>query len=330
MLISAAILKEPNRTSGRLLKGALILSACDIVAEAIPDIREYFYLIERRGWWGLNDSKLADIKLVEDLSLWEKTLELFPRAICLDIGPADFVDTDAFKPLGFKKRYDGIQVSRWDEFKRSDIFVRAATLLPGRTFLKLGHFSEGGTPEEIALRDRDVALAKELGARVEFPYATAAGNDGLPRGKETMNRYLNEARVGILTTRAEGINRFKMECLAAGIPMLVPSDTTHPTKKHIVPGTTGELFEPTPADLARAVEEVLARIEDYDPRGYVTQNTGKPVALKKLKNALLTACEREGHPYIFNDIDWDGRNESMRWGEKALGSIRDAIRKVTR
>lgn len=329
MLISAAVLKEPQKEDGRITKGAVVLSACDIVAEVVPDIKKYFYLIERRGWYGLNDSKLADIKLVEDLSLWEKTLELFPRAICLRLGPADFVDTESFRPLDLKKKYDGIQVSRWDEFKRSDMLVRAAALLPQRAFLKLGHFSENGTLEEITLRDRDVALAKQLHARVDFPYADALGNNNLPRDKETMNRYLNEAKIGILTTRAEGINRFKMECLAAGIPVLVPSDVSYPTKKHIVPGTTGEFFEPTPEDLAQTIEKVLANVGDYGPRGYVERNTGKPIALGELKNALRSACEREKHPYVFDDIDWDGRNESMRWGSKAIESIRDAIRKAS-
>jgi len=328
VLISSAILQRPRRENGAIVKGAVILSACDIVAEVIPNLGKYFYLIERRGWYGLNDSKLADVKLVEDLSLWEQTRQLFPRAICLDIGPADFVDTDAFAPLGIHKDYDVIQISRWDEFKRSDLLIRAAALLPHRRFLKFGHFAENGSPEELAIRSRDVRLAKDLGAKVDFPYADSPTNEGLPRDKETVNRVVNRARLGVLTTKAEGINRFKMECLAADVPVLVPSDTTAPTRKHIVEGVTGELFEPTPEALAQKIETVLAHIDRYEPRAYVAQHTGKRTALGKLKDALKEACAREGRPYIFDDIDWDGRNESLRWGAKAIDEIRGVIQSI--
>jgi len=327
MLISAAILKKPQKENGQIVKGAVITSACDIVCEVIPDTKKYFYVIERRGWYGLNDSKLADIKLVEDLFLWDQTRELFPNAICLDIGPADFVDTDAFKPLGLTKDYDVIQVSRWDEFKRSDMFVKAAGFLPHRKFLKLGHFSENGTPEEFEIRNRDMHLAKELGANIDFPHADALKNDAFPKTKEAVNQYINRARVGILTTKAEGINRFKMECLSAGVPVLVPADTSYPTKKHINE-ETGGFFEPTPEALAGKIEEVLGNIGKFSPRAYVERTTGKNIALKKLKGALKEVSERENHPYIFDDIDWDGRNESLKWGSKAINEIKRVIKEV--
>ena len=92
---SMKILKEPEGKN----KGALILSQVDSVVSTLPFIKDKFYLIERRGWRGINESIYANIKLVEDLSFWDETLEKFPESICLDIGPADFVDTEAFKPL---------------------------------------------------------------------------------------------------------------------------------------------------------------------------------------------------------------------------------------
>src|SRR3989344_159595 len=127
---SMKILKEPEGKN----KGALILSQVDNVVSRLPFLKNRFYLIERMGWRGLNESQYADIKLVEDLSFWNETVERFPDSVCLDIGPADFVDIEIFRPLGTEKDYDGIQVSHWTDFKRPEMFIRAAGMLPWRNF----------------------------------------------------------------------------------------------------------------------------------------------------------------------------------------------------
>lgn len=214
--ISMKLLKGPEGRN----KGAIILSQVDEVVSRFPFIKDKFYLIERRGWRGINECSQADIKLVEDLSYWDETIEKFPNSICLDIGPADFVDINIFRPLHIVKDYDGIQVSHWTDFKRPEMFVRAAGMLPNRRFLKIGHFVEGGSELEIRLRDSCIQLAKELEANIEFPYSDAINNTKFPNSKEVMNYYINKAKIGILTTKVEGINRFKMECLAAGIPVI--------------------------------------------------------------------------------------------------------------
>lgn len=313
---SMRILKEPEGKN----KGALILSQVDSVVSRLPFVKNRFYLIERRGWRGMNESRHADVKLVEDLSLWDETVERFPESVCLDIGPADFVDTDVFRPLGIEKDYDGIQVSHWTDFKRPEMFIRAAGILSKRTFVKLGHFVEGGSESEYGLRDLSIKLAREIGANVDFPYAKAKDNNSFPSSKEAMNARINRARIGILTTKVEGINRFKMECLAAGVPVLVPTDASYPTKKHITE-ETGALFEPTPEGLARIIEDVITHMDRYEPRGYVERTTGKPIALKKLKGALEDVCKRDGVGYRFDDIDWDGRNQSLIWGKNVFETL---------
>ena len=310
---SMKILKEPEGKN----KGALILSQVDNVVSRLPFLKNRFYLIERRGWRGLNESQYADIKLVEDLSFWNETVERFPDSVCLDIGPADFVDIEIFRPLGTEKDYDGIQVSHWTDFKRPEMFIRAAGMLPWRNFVKLGHFLKGGSESEYELRDLNMRLAREVGANVDFPYAKATDNNSFLSSKEAMNAYINRARIGILTTKVEGINRFKMECLAAGVPVLVPLDTSYPTKKHIT-CETGELFEPTPEGLVKTIEDVMANLDKYNPRRYIERTTGRPIALKKLKGSLEELCKRDNVEYRFENIDWDGRNQSLIWGERVF------------
>jgi len=315
--ISCKILENPRIASGRIAKGAIILSQLDYVIQSIPQIKDYFYTIERRGWRGLNESKHADIKLVEDLSYWDETKRRFPTAICLDIGPADFVDTDSFCPTNTPKKYTGVQISSWDSFKRPFLFISACALLPGRSFIKFGHFVRGGTPEEIALRDQCLKLTLESGANIIYPYGNANDNHLMPKSKREVNSLINSASIGILTSQVEGINRFKMECLAANIPFLVPDDAAYPTKKHINE-LTGMLFKPTPEGLAEAVEELTDRLTLMKPREYILSNTGIKISLNKLKGALEQLCERDHQEFHFENIYWDGRNDNLDWGRKRL------------
>lgn len=315
--ISAAILKEPRVIGEQLQKGALILSQVDYVVAKYPAIRQLYYLIERRGWRGINESKCADIKLVEDLSTWQETLKQFPKSLLIDIGPADFVDIESFYPLAESaKLYDGIQISSWDEFKRPNLFIKAAALLQNRKFLKMGHFVRNGNDSEKSLRKQCIELTKCLNANIEYAYEISDSNIGKPTDKRIVNKIINTARLGILTTAVEGINRFKMECLSANIPVLVPNDTSYPTKKHINE-QTGILYEPTPEGLAEAIEYALNKYESYSPRSYIVSNTGIKIAIKKLVCALDTLCKRDGVQSTYDGIYWDGRNESLVWGDNA-------------
>ncbi|MDP1728692.1 MAG: hypothetical protein Q8L27_00630 [archaeon] len=118
-MLSLALIKEPLIEDKKIHKGAIIMSDVDNTLREFPNLKDYFYIIERRGWEGINPSEYADIKLVEDLSVWEKIKQRFPKAILLDLAGADFVDTDNFKPLDINKEYTGIQISAWSSVRSS-------------------------------------------------------------------------------------------------------------------------------------------------------------------------------------------------------------------
>ncbi len=323
-MISAFVLKAPRKLEDRVEKGAIILSNSDELCKIIPQTRDYFYIVERRGWEGINNQETADIKLVEDLSTWDKVKELYPNALLLDVGPADFVDTSKFKPLHCKKHYTAIQIARWDRFKRHGLFVRAASLLKGYNFLLLGHFADGGTKSEIGLLKETVELSENLMANISFPYADHKSNRKLPNSPEEINKIINRSKMGILTTKVEGINRFKMECLSANIPVLVPSDTSFPTKKHINP-KTGYIFDPTPEGLAKGIEYVDRNYGSFRPREYVLSNTGHQKSLEKLSKALNSLASRDKSTQRFNNIYWDGRNQNLVWERNAVSLIKKYI-----
>jgi hypothetical protein len=323
-MITAAILQKPVVDVKHIIKGALILSTPDEVCLNYPKVKDFFYIIERRGWRGLNYSKTADIKLVEDLTFLNKTYELFPNAISLPIGPADFVDTDTFKPLAKEKKYHGIQISCWHAYKRHNLFIELANICPHYNFVKFGHFPQGGTEEEIVLKNNVLNKASE---NIHFPFASLTSNKDLPSKPMIINNYINNSKIGILTTKVEGINRFKMECLSADIPVLVSHDTSEPTKKHITP-ETGGFFNPDAEDIRDVMEKVLKAYDNYHPRSYILKHTGKKKSLELLKTALWDLAIRDGTPFIYDNIDWDGRNQSQEWGSKVYSLLDDCITKI--
>lgn len=258
---------KPVIRAGKVTKGAVVLSRPDDVCARVPQLRKFFFIIERRGWAGINDAVNADIKLVEDPGTFNKTKRLFPKAILLELSGADFVDTNSFRPLNKTKKYAGIQISCWEDYKRHELFVAAASLRPEKEFIKFGHFVHGGKSEEIELKRSIISLSERLTGNISFPFWDLLTNKGLPNTKKAINELINECSMGILTTRVEGVNRFKMECLSANIPCLVPSDVLgSPTKKHINQAT-GVLFEPSPEGLARAIMNVLEGKQQFRPRG---------------------------------------------------------------
>lgn len=313
--VSVAVLKEPEQ--GR--RGALILAMVDEIVPLFQDLRNLFYIIEWRGWKGMNYSKYADIKLVEDGSTLEETKRLFPRAISLDLAMGDFADTEQFKPLETPKPYSAIQIASWSGFKRHELFVEATTLLPKHRFLKFGHFPNC-SDEEQKLKKRIIEKSRSLKAPIDYPYKHLRNNRGLPSSPREINQHINSARIGILTSANEGMNRFKMECLSANIPFLVPADSVYPIKKHIN-DLTGVIYEPTPKGLAGAIQSTLNQISSFFPRGYILANTGKANSIRKLEETLNYLAERDGQAHYFVNLEFDGRNQSLSWGKKAISLL---------
>ena len=320
---SAMLLQAPRLADGRLIRGVLVGNQIDAIIEQFPPLASLFYMIERRGWYGINSARKAHIKLVEDSSTLRVTQKRFPHAILLELSGGDFVDTRYFRPLDHEPDFDVIQIACWSPRKRVEMMIDAAARIPHVRFVHFGHFERDGAPDELAYRDACIARAEQSGANIHFPFREARSNADTVTGKEEINAWINRAKLGLLTTKLEGHPRFKMECMAADRPVFVPRDTTVPTRKHIV-DQTGGLFEPNPQSVADTITRALAQRDTYHPRDYVLQHTGRVNSLAKIRGALRRlepTAEGDGPPY--EDIDWDGRNENLWWGQSAVRHLRE-------
>lgn len=313
--VSAFMLQSPARVGRHFAKGVLVLNQVDQVLKLHPALKSLFLLIERKGWHGPNTSVKADVKLVEDSSTLPLVRRCFPRAALIEASGADFVDERAFHPLGEAPEFDVIQIACWSKRKRIELMIEAAALLPDVRFVHFGHFEQHGTPEELAYRQACVDRARWEAPNIHFPYTD---NNALPpRDKASINTWINRARIGLLTTHLEGHPRFKMECFAADRPILIPTDTTVPTRKYVT-SQTGRLFEPTAAALTAAIPAMLDDLDTFSPRDYILARSGRTHTLRKLREAL-GALAAHGVPSThYDSVDWDGRNQNLLWGNLAL------------
>ena len=106
--------------------------------------------------------------------------------------------------------------------------------------------------------------------------------------------------------------------------MLVANDAGAPTTKHITE-ETGMLFQPNAQSLAASIRRALDQAPTFRPREYVLARTGKTRSLARLRAALRARCAASGARYRFDDIDWDGRNQSLVWGEDAFALLVDVM-----
>lgn len=315
--ISVGVLKAPEFCVENINKGVIVLNQVDPLLELFPSILHQFIVVERHAWFGVNEATRANIMLVEDMTAMEELKSSRKDSLLLGIGPADFVDHSSFIPLGIKPDFDVIQISCWSPRKRIELLIEAAAKLPDLKFVHLGHFENEGSNEELEYRKYCVELASKIAKNIQFPFGCEDNNETLPNTKKEINHWINRAKIGVLTAQSEGINRFKMECLSANIPFLVASDVAWPTKKHIN-STTGMVFSPNADSLANTISYAIRSKEKFTPRCYILNTTGIDRSLRRLRNALKEYCFKHEVIYRFDDILWDGRNDSLIWGEGAV------------
>lgn len=330
VLISGVILRSPEWTAGIPRKGVVVCNFPWIVKDRIPDISDLYWIVQRTGWKGLTVSRAADIQLVDDIPAqrrWNKLAGLLLAArrwtpwpdktrlpTTLPFGNADFVDTAAFAPDGRPKTYDAIMIARWNRFKHHQLLVDAFRILKSQGAavrgLMFGHIANTNNRAAIDYKKHIVETIRAEGLPIDLPAADATTNEGLDKTKDSIAACINASRVGLLLSKSEGINRFKMECLSCDVPMIICDDACWSVRKHIGP-QTGIVV----ARRADTVANAILAVKDgakFSPRDYIMANTGIDRAMSALQNAVDELDAKMGlEPAPISR--YDGRNNTLEW-----------------
>ncbi len=350
-VISGVILRSPERIAGALRKGVVVCNFPRIVTDRIPDLKELYWIVQRTGWKGFTVASAADIQLVDDFRAqqrWNRLAGLLPAPMHWNPGPdkthlpvplpfgnADFVDTEVFAPDGRPKTYDAIMIARWDRFKHHQLLVDAFRILKREGAavrgLMFGHFANTDDRAAIDYKKRIVETVRAEGLPIDLPAADAETNQTLDQNKNSIAALINASRVGLLLSRSEAINRFKMECLSCDIPMIICDDACWCVKKHIG-SQTGIVVARRADAVAKAIMAVKGGMK-FSPRDYIMANTGIDRAMAALQNAVDALDLKMGlEPAPI--ARYDGRNNSLQWHNfidhlrAEIAKTRDSMRKT--
>jgi glycosyltransferase involved in cell wall biosynthesis len=344
---SGVILRLPAWTSSGLRPGVLVSNHIGALRRRVHNVADYFWVIERRGWCGPSRSRGAHVSLVDDIpaqSRWDRDssmgrivrdlapwLKTGAAPVRLPISNADFVDTDAFAPDDRPKQHDVIMVARWDSFKRHDLLLDAFGILGARRSgvrgVLVGHVDSNSMIASLrsrAYHKRIVARIRDEQLPIDLPFSEGIATPGADRTKATMAAMINGARMGVILSKDEGVNRFKMECMSCNVPVIICADACWTLRKHVTP-QTGMVVPRRANELADAILAIRGGMA-FTPRAHVLATSGCVNSMRILQRSIDELDVAAGHaPAAVSS--YDGRNNTLIWSGFA-DQVREAVARV--
>jgi len=210
----------------------------------------------------------------------------FIRRLCTNLVAAPFssntwVDDRIFRPLPeVVKDADLIMLAGWAPYKRHHAFFRGLSRLRQRRVqpkVILAGYPIGLKKEDI-LRKADLYGVGDLLEIHEWASPTE------------VNRLLNRAKVNVLWSRREGVNRAIIEGMLAGTPCLVREGLNYGYRYPHINSQTGRFS--TEKDLANNLFEMIENHSKFSPREWVLANMSC-LRTAHLLNEIIKAKAKE-------------------------------------
>lgn len=208
----------------------------------------------------------------------------FPM-VPVSLGPADWVDTDAFDwPACPDRPFDLVMVANWAAHKRHALLFEALQ----------------------KVRDRDVSVLL-----IGFPWANRSADDVRREIAEFPNervsvkiveqiphdelaRLLRQCKSFVFLSKKEGDNKSLVEAMFADVPAIVFEGTIGGATSRIN-GATGILASED--ELPAKIEFMLDHFLEFAPRRWALEHTGSRVATRVVNDALAAAATASGEEY---------------------------------
>jgi glycosyltransferase involved in cell wall biosynthesis len=234
-----------------------------------------------------------------------------------------WVDHRVFRPLpGVVKDVDLIMVAAWGGYKRHDRFLAALQTLRRRNIkprVVLVGYRLGMSKEDILQRARFYGVLDQIEC-----------HEGLTQ--EQVNHHLNRAKVNIIWSRKEGVNRAIVEGMFAGVPCIIRDGFNYGYRYPYVNHATG-CFS-SEAGLPETIVRMLDTHAEYAPRPWAMANISCQRATDILEESIAHVARAAGEPWTggvavkLNGLDsiyyWD--KESMQRFAPDYDFLRSAAR----
>ena len=264
---SAIVLKSPGVNE----RGVLILQYSYVYPLLVKfydlnKIAERYYIVLEPSWSGFCDLNVLIFTHVKSPvfvgSIEPRDTEFIRRLdsnlIAAPFSSNTWVDDRVFRPLPeVPKDADVIVVAGWADYKRHFAFFRGLRRLRQRItqpkVILVGYPIDFGKEDILRLADlyqvRDLLEIHEWASPPE------------------VNRLLNRAKVNVLWSRREGVNRAIIEGMLAGVPCLVREGLNYGYHYPHINSQTGRYS--TEAALPQNLLEMIQHHDQYSPREWV-------------------------------------------------------------
>ena len=253
-------------------------------------ITEQYYLALEPSWSGYCDLNILAYTALNDpvfVGSIEPRDTDFIQRLGSNLVPVPFssntwVDHRVFRPLpGVAKNVDILMVAGWADYKRHWAFFSALRRIRTR-----------GVHPKVVLIGYPIGTTKDYIRQEAELYGVAdllEFREWLPA--DEVNHLLNRAKVNVLWSRREGVNRTIIEGMFAGTPCIVRQGMNYGHQYAHINQHTGRFS--TEASLPEDILDTLDRYDRYSPRGWVMANMSCQKATATLNNAIkATALER--------------------------------------
>jgi glycosyltransferase involved in cell wall biosynthesis len=260
----------------------------------VPRLAQRYHIVIEPSWSGFCDGDILCYTqfpfpiFVEAYEPRDAALIRSLGANLIPVGTSTnwWVDHRKFHPLPHvKKEFDLVMVAGWGVYKRHYRFFEALSRLRRqgrRPRVLLVGYNVGWKKETVLDHARYFGIADQLEVLERVPY-------------DRMNDAVNRAKVHLLWSRKEGVNRAIIECMFAGLPTIVREGFNYGYRYPYINEETGCFA--TEESLPRAIEELVSRADQMRPREWVMANMSCQRGAEILSQAVGQLARSHGEPW---------------------------------
>jgi len=215
---------------------------------------------------------------------------LKPFLLPVKLGPADWVNTDNFKPLQIKNKfYDIVMVANWALIKRHIILFKALQKIKRKINVLLVGYAWGGRTSQDILNEAKIINNSLINIKILENLSHAE-----------VVKQLSNSKIFIFLTRKEGDNKALVEAIFTDLPVIVYKDT--------IGGASSRINESTGilssyANLDKSILYMLDNYKKFSPRKWAINNTGSINATKKLNSMIKHYALLEGEDFTEDIVE---------------------------
>lgn len=294
------VLKSPSKNE----RGVLLIKYTPTFDSFLSyfDINEIFkkyYIVLEPSWAGYCDPSI--LMFISNKSTvvvqcftdedYEFIASLQSKMVPIRLGPADWVDSDLFKPMQTRdKKYDLVMVANWGRYKQHKELFKALRRIHDRhvKVLLIG-FDWGNRTQYDILREAEIINSDLVHIEIKEMIS-----------QEEISQLLRQSKVFLFLSKKEGDNKAIVEAFFCNVPAIVYENAIGGARNRINKMTG--IFS-SYGELGKNIIYMLDNYKNFLPREWSLQNTGSSIATSILNSFIKKIAILNAEKFTTNIVE---------------------------